>query len=203
MYKLGAYKFTCPHCGKVARLGEVTTGLAEIATVDGVYMPEDGGIAVPDGTSDVCTFDEMCDDKTAGYWCLNCEKKVGDTLDELIDNGSLVLLGRKKTTVAAGFNRLKAVVESLPEDALVYVDDRLHNLAIEENYVAFIDVCDDDPNREMPDSALLITPDADCKISFIMDGKAIEAIEVDLNDGCVPQRITFARKEPYVLITDR
>lgn len=201
MENTGEYKFTCPRCGKVARLGEVTVGLAETATVDGVYKIDEG-TAVPTGTSNVETFDPECNPSIAGYWCLACEEKVGDTLDELIDNGSLVLPGRKKITVAAGFNRLKAVVESLPEAALVYVDDRLHNLAIEENYVAFIDVRDDDPNREMPDSALLITTDADCKISFIMDGKAIEAIEVDLNDGCVPQRITFARKEPYVLITD-
>lgn len=96
MYKLGTYRFTCPHCGKVARLGEVTTGLAEIATVDGVYLP-DGGTAVPTGTSDCDVFDQECEPKVVGYWCLACEKKAGDSLDELIKDGSLVLLHPNET----------------------------------------------------------------------------------------------------------
>lgn len=91
MSNIGNYKFTCPHCGKVAKLGEVTVGLAEIATVDGVYKPN-GTLAAPTDTSDVDTFDQECDPYIDGYWCLSCEEKAGDSLDELIENGSLALL---------------------------------------------------------------------------------------------------------------
>lgn len=77
-------------------MGEVSGGIVEIATVDGVYRPN-GISASPTGTSDVDEFDQECDPYIMGYWRLACEEKAGDSLDELIENGSLVLLNTEDT----------------------------------------------------------------------------------------------------------
>lgn len=91
------------------------------------------------------------------------------------------------------FEKLKRVIAAMDEDTLAYVDGYLCNVHEDRDFIAFVNVADDDPNMDIPDSALLITPESDCEIKLHWLNGQVVSIDVNEHDGCVPSHITFAK----------
>lgn len=95
--------------------------------------------------------------------------------------------------MSCDFEKLKRVIAAIDENILVYVDGYLCNVHEDRDAIFFINVVDDDPNMDIPDSALYITPKSDCAIKLHWLNGKVMSIDVDEHDGCVPRHITFAK----------